>query len=280
MLRVALVQMPAAYEKARNVEKACTYIRQAADQGAGVVCLPELFNTIYFCVKEDPKYFAWAEPIPGPSTERIAETARRHHLVVIAPIYEQDQVVTGLRYNSAAVIGTQGELLGLYRKNSLPSVKTTTMSGNEKFYFAPGNLGFPVFPTLFGVNLGVVLSYDVHFPEAARCLALNGAHVLFAPSAWASPRAIWDIELKGHAILNLLYVAGVNRVANDERAGSPRWSGGSQFVNPRGEVEARAGDGNEEIIYGDVDLGLIEQVRTETGLYRNRRPDAYGKVLT
>ena len=279
MAKVAMIQMSGARDKAKNIEKACTLIRQAAQQGARIICLQELFNTVYFCITEVPEYFSWAETIPGPTTDRIAEVARQEHVVVIAPIYEQDRTVKGIRYNAAAVIGTEGELIGVYRKNSIPLVKTETTSGNEKFYFNLGNLGFPVFPTPFGVNVGILICYDRHFPEGSRSLALNGADIMFAPTAtWGISRPIWEIELKGHAVFNLFYVGGVNRVGYDE-GDSPKWFGTSMFVNPRGEILAQASDEHDDIVYTELDLGLIEQVRNAWGLYRDRRPDAYGALV-
>ncbi|MGD9764633.1 MAG: nitrilase-related carbon-nitrogen hydrolase [Candidatus Binatia bacterium] len=280
VVKVAMIQQQGAYEKEKNVAKARQYIRQAAQNGARIICLQELFNTIYFCFEENAKYFDWAETIPGPTTDAIAEVARQEGVVVVCPIYERSADVKAVRYNAAAVLGAQGELMGIYRKHSIPLVRTESLSANEKFYFNVGNTGFPVFQTPFGVNVGIVICYDRHFPEGPRSVALNGADIMFVPTAtWGMSRPIWEIELKGHAVFNLFYVGGVNRVGLDER-GNPKGNfyGSSIFVTPLGEITATASDQHDDIIYSDVDTGVIERIRDDWGLYRDRRPDAYGAL--
>ena len=280
VVKVAMIQQHAFYEKEKNVETACRHIREAVKNGARIICLQELFNTIYFCFEEKAKYFEWAETIPGPTTDAIAEVARQEGVVIVCPVYERAAGVKAVRYNAAAVIGTQGEIMGVYRKHSIPLVRTETISANEKFYFSVGNKGFPVFQTPFGVNVGMVICYDRHFPEGPRSVALNGADIMFVPTAtWGMSRPVWEIELKGHAVLNLFYVGGVNRVGLDER-GNPNGNfyGSSIFVTPTGEVTSVASDQHDDIIYTDVDTGIIERVRDDWGLYRDRRPDAYGRL--
>lgn len=297
MVRVAMIQMQGAYDKAQNIEKAGRYIREAAARGARIICLQELFNTIYFCFEENPKYFEWAEPIPGPTTQAIGEVARREGVVVVAPIYEEDKGSRGTRYNSAAVIGTDGELVGIYRKNSIPLVDTPTTFGNEKYYFASGNLGFPVFPTPFGVKLGIVICYDRHFLEGVRSLALHGADLMLAPTAtWGLFRPVWEAELQAHAVFNQFYVGGVNRVGYDEKGTRGKvvdrggveepcgerkgfFFGSSIFVSPTGEVVGSASEEAEETIFLDLDLALIEKLRSEWALYRDRRPDTYRRLV-
>ena len=284
MVKLAMIQLQGAYEKAKNVEKACARVGEAARQGAQIICLQELFNTIYFCYQENPKYNEWAEPIPGPTTDAVAEVARREGVVVIVPLFESDRDERGetAHYNAAAVLGPKGELIGKYRKNSIPlSKKLMATSGNEKFYFRNGNLGFPVFPTPFGINIGILLCYDRHFPEASRCLALNGADVMFVPTAtWAVSKPIWPIELQAHAVFNQFFVGGVNRVGYDE-GGNPEadFFGSSMFVSPTGEILATASDTDEDIVYLEPDVELIRQVRDAWGCYRDRRPDAYHALV-
>ena len=279
MEKIALVQMTGALDKAKNLEKAAHHLRTAAQGGARIVCLQELFNTVYFCRQDDSTNFEFAETIPGPSTDAIGKIAREQQIVVIAPIYEQDATLKGRRYNSAAVIGTDGEVEGVYRKHSIPNVCTESIAANEKFYFAPGNLGFPVFPTSFGVKFGLIICYDRHFPEHSRSIALNGADILFIPTCtWGMSQPIWEIELKGHAVFNLFYVAGVNRVGQDEGE-SASCFGSSMIINPRGEVIAKASDRDEEVLFGDIDLDMISKVRSDWGLYRDRRPETYGALV-
>lgn len=279
MEKVAMIQTGASLDKSRNLERASHLLRQAARGGARIVCLQELFNTIYFCTEDNPKYFDFAETIPGPTTDAIGKIARDEQIVVVAPIYEQDSKMRGVRYNSAAVIGTDGEVEGVYRKHSIPNVCTESLAANEKFYFSPGNLGFPVFDTPFGVKIGVIICYDRHFPEHSRAIALGGADIMFVPTCtWGLSRSLWELELRGHAVFNLFYVGGVNRVGTDEGQ-KQTYYGSSCFVNPRGDVIAQAGDSEDEVVFGDIDLDLISQVRSDWGLFRDRRPEAYGALV-
>jgi N-carbamoylputrescine amidase len=279
MLRAAMIQQQCTLEKMKNIEKAIHYIKVASSNGAKIICLQELFNNIYFCHELNTRYYEWAEPIPGPTTDILSKVAQEENVVIIAPIYERE--IHGELYNTAPVIGPNGEIIGKYRKMSIPFVTdvmglTKPMKGMEKFYFKPGNLGFPIFKTPFGVNIGIMICYDRHFPEAARALALAGADIVFVPSATASrTKYLWEIELRAHAIANIYYVGGVNRVNKDIGGSENHFYGSSIFVSPRGEIIAQAGTENDEIIYADLDLSLVSGLRNEWSFFRDRRPDAY-----
>lgn len=278
LTKAALIQFTGAHEKQKNIDKAKKYVAEAAEAGAQIVCLQELFNTKYFCYEENPEYWDFAEPIPGPAIDEMSKLAAEHKIVLVAPIYEK--AMEGELYNTAVVLGTEGQILGKYRKTSIPLVKTKSLIGNEKYYFKPGNLGFPVWQTPFGVNIGVMICYDRHFPEHARLLALNGADLVFVPTATGGmSRYLWEIELQAHAIDNIYYVGGVNRVGFDE-GGSENQSyyGSSFFSSPKGEIMAQASDDKDEIIYAEIDTSIIGELRNEWGFFRDRRPDAYAAL--
>jgi N-carbamoylputrescine amidase len=279
--QVALVQMAMSTDPAVNLETACARIHEAASCGAKIVCLPELFRTPYFCQKEDPSLFALAESIPGPSTEALGWEARRSSVVVVASLFERR--APGLHHNTTAVIGTDGTVLGLYRKMHIPD----DPGYYEKFYFAPGDLGFHIFPTQFG-NLGVLVCWDQWFPEAARLVVLRGADIIFYPTAigWhpaekaehgAAEHDAWRTVQRGHAIANGVYVAAVNRVGLEAPAGPPglEFWGGSFLADPQGVVLAEASGEREEILLGTVDPARIEEVRRNWPFLRDRRIDAY-----
>jgi N-carbamoylputrescine amidase len=279
--KIALVQMAMAAEPAANLDKACAQVRQAGSQGAKVVCLPELFRSPYFCQKEDAALFSLAEPIPGPSTEALGWEARRSAVVVLASIFERR--AAGLCHNTTAVIGTDGAILGKYRKMHIPD----DPGYYEKFYFAPGDLGFQVFPTEFG-NLGVLVCWDQWFPEAARLLALRGADIVFCPTAigWhpdekaahgAAQLDAWRTVQRGHSIANGVYLAAVNRVGLETPAGPPgiEFWGSSFLCDPQGVIVVEASAVREEILVDTVDPGRIEDVRRHWPFLRDRRIDAY-----
>lgn len=280
LVKAALIQFQGNMDKKKNIEKATRYVKQAAAGGARVVCLQELFNTTYFCYEEDPKYYELAEPIPGPTIEAMAKLAQEERIVLVAPIYEQ--VIKGELYNTAAVLGPDGNLLGRTRKSSIPLVVSKDLAGYEKYYFRPGNTGFPTYPTPFGITIGVMICYDRHFPEHARLLALGGADLVFVPSATAGmSRYPWEIELKAHAIDNIYYVGGINRVGKDI-GGSPTqlYYGSSFFSDYRGQTISQASDTKDDVIFADIDTGAIEKLRNTWGFFRDRRPDLYGAITT
>jgi N-carbamoylputrescine amidase len=279
--QVALVQMAMSANPAANLDAAVAKVREAAGRGAKIVCLPELFRSQYFCQKEDAAYFDLAESIPGPTTEAVGAAARRHSVVVVASLFERRS--SGLYHNTTAVIGTDGALVGTYRKMHIPD----DPSYYEKFYFTPGDLGFRLFPTEYG-NVGVLICWDQWFPEAARLTAMRGAQVLFYPTAigWHpdekaangdAQRDAWRTVQRGHAIANGIYVAAVNRVGVETPAGPPglEFWGGSFLCDPQGIVLAEASTEREEILYGTVDSGRVEDVRRNWPFLRDRRIDAY-----
>ena len=282
-VRVALAQFSGHIDKNINVEKAENLARQAAGNGAQVVCFPELCSTIYFCFDRDKKWFETAEPVPGPAVDRLRKVARETGTVIVYPLYENDH---GVLYNTAVVIGPDGGLIGKYRKMSIPQILRTVTSGetpgDERFFFQPGDLGFPVFDTPFGLKIGILICYDRHFPEAARVLGMKGAHLLLVPTAtyrdWI--RDVWEIELRAHAIANMFYVGGVNKVGKD--VGGPpdrHYFGTALFIDPKGGVMSRAGDKEDEILYADIDPRTCDDVRDLWGFLKFRRPDAYGDVV-
>jgi N-carbamoylputrescine amidase len=278
LTKVAMIQFIAHASKEENIATAKRYIAEAVGNGAQVVCLQELFNTIYFCYEENPAHWALAEPIPGPTIEEMSRVAAEHRIVLVAPIYEKAN--KGELYNTAVVLGPDGEIMGKYRKTSIPLVKTSSLVGNEKYYFKPGNLGFPVWQTPFGINVGVMICYDRHFPEHARLLALNGADLVFVPTATGGmSRYLWEIELQAHAIDNIYYVGGVNRV-NFDVGGSDKqaYHGASFFCDPKGRILDQATEETDGIVYAEIDTGMIEDLRNEWGFFRDRRPDAYAGI--
>ncbi len=281
--RIGLVQMAATADPDENLRRAAARVEEAAERGAQVVCLPELFRSQYFCQREDAAFFDFAEPVPGPTTRTLGEVARKRRVVVIAPVFERR--APGLYHNSAAVIDADGEVLGLYRKMHIPD----DPAYYEKFYFTPGDLGFRVFVTAAG-RISTLICWDQWYPEAARLAALADASVIFYPTAigWhpdekqefgAAQRDAWRTIQRGHAIANGVYVAAVNRVGHETSAsttgkGIEFW--GSSFLSdPFGVVVAEASVDKEEILLGEIDLARLEEVRRNWPFLRDRRIDAY-----
>ncbi len=283
-LRVGLIQMSCSPDPNENLEKARWRIREAAAQGARIVCLPELFRTQYFCREEKAELFALAEPIPGPTTEALGSLAAELGTVIIGSVFERR--APGLYHNTAVVLDADGALVGKYRKMHIPDDPLYF----EKFYFTPGDLGFPSFETRFG-RLATLVCWDQWFPEAARLAALAGPDILFYPTAigWhpeekerygAAQRDAWRTVQRGHAIANGVYVAAVNRVGFEgtEEAGLEFW--GSSFVaGPFGEIVAEASPSDEQILIADCDRRHLETVRRNWPFLRDRRIDAYGAIL-
>jgi N-carbamoylputrescine amidase len=280
MVKIAGVQFAGNVDKEVNVQTAIRLVRQAARQGTRIVCLPELFSTMYFCVERRPEYFEWAEPIPGPTIERMADVARETQTVLVCPIFERDGTTF---YNAAAILGPDGRMIGKYRKSSIPFMdrgRSSEPRGDEKFYFTPGDLGFPTFDTPFA-RIGILICYDRHFPEAARVLGLGGAEIVFVPTnTTRMARYLWDLELRAHAIANVYYVCGVNKVGVDVGGSSRDHHGDSLVCNPRGEILAQASATREDIVVADVDLSVIPELRALWGYYRDRRPDLYGPLVS
>ena len=274
-VRAALVQLAWAGDKDAMVRKHVKAIEDAASQGARVMCLQELFYGPYFCQVQDTKYYSYTERIPdGPTTTLMQELARKHSMVLIVPMYEEDQ--PGVYYNTAAVIDADGRYLGKYRKTHLPQVNGFW----EKFYFRPGNLGYPVFDTAVG-KVGVYICYDRHFPEGARMLGLHGAEIVFIPSATSRGLSmhLWTIEQTAHAIANGYWVGTINRVGKETEFGPNDYYGTSYFADPRGQIVAQASDKDEQLLCADLDMDLVREVRNTWQFYRDRRPDMYEDLV-
>ena len=249
--------------------------RAAAAQGARIIGFQEVFNAPYFCQVQDAEHYKWAETIPGPTTERFQALAKELGIVIVLPIYELESA--GFYYNTAVVIDADGSYLGKYRKHHIPQVKGFW----EKFYFKPGNLGWPVFDTAVG-KVGVYICYDRHFPEGWRALGLAGAEIVYNPSATSRGLSayLWQLEQPAAAVANEYFVAAINRVGTEEEYGDNDFYGTSYFVDPRGQfVGDVASDKAEELVVRDLDLDLIEEVRQQWAFYRDRRPEAYGPLV-
>lgn len=276
--RCAVVQMGFSTDRDENVRRGAEFVREAAAGGAEIICLPELATSIYMCFEENPEHRELAEPIPGPATEEIGAAAREAGVYVVYPLYEREE--DGLLYNTAAFIDRSGEVVGKYRKNSIPDVRMAHMCGMEKYYFRPGNLGYPVFETDLGITVGVTICFERHFPEGPRIEALAGADLIFVPTATAAGREMWEIELRGHAVANLLWVAGVNRVGRDDGSGNEaEFYGDSLFSNPAGEIVARADEG-EGVLYADIDTEVSQRLRRDWGFFRDRRPEIFDALVS
>jgi N-carbamoylputrescine amidase len=284
MLRIGLIQMRCSPNPPENLDKAIELVRQAAAQGAKIVCLQELFRTVYFCQVEDHKYFQFAEEIPGTTTDRLGKLAEELDLVIIASLFERR--AAGLYHNTAVVIDADGKLLGKYRKMHIPDDPLFY----EKFYFAPGDLGFHSWKTKYG-KVGVLVCWDQWYPEAARLTALQGAEVLFYPTAigWhpsekeqygERQHLSWETVQRGHAIANGCYVAVPNRVGHEAPDGGPGlefW--GQSFVSdPTGKLIAKGSLAEEEVLLADLDLSSIDVQRTHWPFLRDRRVDAYAEL--
>jgi len=282
--RIGLVQMAMSADPDANLQKAVAKVEEGAAAGAALVCLPELFRSLYFAQREDAALFDLAEPVPGPTTDVLGKVAKRARVVVIAPIFERR--APGLYHNTAAVIDADGRLVGLYRKMHIPD----DPAYYEKFYFTPGDLGFRVFDTRVG-RIGTLVCWDQWYPEGARLTALQGANILFYPTAigW-HPREkashgrqqldAWRTIQRSHAIANGVYVAAVNRVGyepagSEDHAGGIEFWGSSFLADPFGAVVTEAPADREALLVGEVDLARIEEVRRGWPFLRDRRIDAY-----
>jgi len=282
--KIALIQMRCGAEPQENLLRAIEFIRNAAKQGAEIVCLPELFRSQYFCQTEDHKNFDLAEEVPGKSTAAFGEVARETGTVIIASLFERRSA--GLYHNTAAIIDTNGELLGKYRKMHIPDDPLY----HEKFYFAPGDLGFRAWDTTRG-KIGVCVCWDQWYPEAARLTALRGAEIIFYPTAigWhpsekkefgKAQHSSWETIQRGHAIANGCYVAVANRVGHEAPAGGAgiEFWGQSFVCGPDGEIIAKGSIDHEEIVLAEIDWARINEYRTHWPFLRDRRIDAYGEI--
>lgn len=281
--RAALIQAsnvetpdtPSEKIKQAMIDKHVALIEQAADKGAQVCCLQEIFYGPYFCAEQDCRWYDMAEPIPdGPTIKLMQELAAKHGMVLVVPIYELD--MTGIYYNSAAVIDETGTYLGKYRKHHIPHCHPGFW---EKFYFKPGNLGYPVFQTRFG-RIGVYICYDRHFPEGARELGLNGAEIVFNPSATVAGLSeyLWKLEQPAHAVANQYFVGAINRVGTEAPWDIGQFYGTSYFCDPRGQIVAEASRDQDEVLVADLDLDMIKEVRDTWQFFRDRRPESYTQI--
>jgi len=274
-VRAALIQAQANMSKQDAVDKHIKMIADAAAQGAQVVGLQEIFHGPYFCAEQDAKWYATAEPEDGPTVSRMREVAREHGIVLVVPWYEEEQ--PGVYYNTACVIERDGTVLGKYRKTHIPHVGPCFW---EKFYFKPGNLGYPVFDTSVG-RLGLIICYDRHFPEVARELGIKGAEIVFNPSATVESlsRYLWELEQPAHAVANGFWVAASNRVGVEAPLNPAKFYGSSYFCSPRGKIIAQASDSDDEVLVADLDLDEIREVRNTWQFFRDRRPETYGELV-
>jgi beta-ureidopropionase len=266
---------PPAKIKQSMIDKHVALIAQAADRGAQVVCLQELFYGPYFCAEQEKKWYDLVERIPeGPTTRLMADLARKRQLVLIVPIYEEE--MSGVYYNTAAVIDADGSYLGKFRKIHIPQVAPGFW---EKFYFRPGNLGYPVFDTQVA-KIGVYICYDRHFPEGARCLGLGGAEIVFNPSATVAGLSeyLWKLEQPAHAVANAYWVGAINRPGYEEPWRIGEFYGQSYFCDPRGQIVAQGSRDTDDVVVADLDLKMIREARNTWQFYRDRRPETYGAI--
>jgi beta-ureidopropionase len=273
---VAAADRPLAEIRQAMMDKHEAYIAQAADSGAQITCLQEIFTGPYFCAEQETRWYDSTELIPnGPTVKRMQELAKKHRMAIIVPIYEVEQA--GVYYNTAAVIDGTGNYLGKYRKTHIPHVAPGFW---EKFYFRPGNLGYPVFDLGF-VKIGVYICYDRHFPEGARALGLNGAEIVFNPSATVAGLSehLWKIEQPAHAVANGYFIGAINRVGTEAPWNIGHFYGTSYFCNPRGQIIASASRDKDEVLVADLDLDQIKEVRQTWQFFRDRRPDAYEDLV-
>ena len=256
------------------IEAHLPYVEDAAKAGVKILCFQEVFTGPYFCPSQDTKWYGLAEKIPeGPTTQKMQELAKKHSMVIIVPIYEEE--MPGVYYNTAAVIDADGEYLGKYRKNHIPQVQGFW----EKFFFKPGNTGYPVFKTKYA-TVGVYICYDRHFPDGARCLGLSGAEIVFNPSATVAGLSehLWKIEQPAHAVANGYFIAAINRVGTEAPWNIGEFYGQSYFCNPKGQIIAEGSRDKDELITADLDLDMIKEVRDTWQFYRDRRPETYGQL--
>jgi beta-ureidopropionase len=258
------------------IDKHIGLLAQAAAAGSQIVCLQEIFYGPYFCAEQQTRWYDFTEAVPdGPTIRLMQDLARKHKLAIIVPVYEREQ--EGVYYNTAAVLGADGSYLGKYRKTHIPHVAPGFW---EKFYFRPGNLGYPVFD-LGVAKIGVYICYDRHFPEGARALGLNGAEIVFNPSATVAGLSeyLWKLEQPAHAVANGYYVGAINRVGIEPPWNIGEFYGSSYFCNPRGQIVAQASRDKDEVLTADLDLDMIGEVRKTWQFFRDRRPDMYESLV-
>jgi N-carbamoylputrescine amidase len=265
---------PVAEIQAAMLEKHLPMIHDAGKQGVQILCLQEIFNGPYFCPGQDRRWYDAAEPVPGPTVEKLAPLAAKYGMVMVVPVYEREQA--GVYYNTAAIIDADGTYLGKYRKTHIPQ----TSGFWEKYFFKPGNLGYPVFKTGYA-TIGAYICYDRHFPEGARALGLAGAEIVYNPSATVAglSQYLWKLEQPAHAVANGYFMGCINRVGTEAPWNIGKFYGNSYFVDPRGQILACASEDKDELVVATLDLEMIEEVRRTWQFFRDRRPDAYGPLV-
>src|SRR5881394_2108308 len=262
--------------KKAMIDKHLKLIEQAAKEKVQVLCLQELFYGPYFCAEQNQKWYEMTEPVPdGPTTKLMQKLAAKYKMVIVVPLYEEE--MTGLYFNTAAVIDADGTYLGKYRKHHIPQVAPGFW---EKFYFTPGDTGYLVFQTRYA-RVGVYICYDRHFPEGARILGMNGAEIVFNPSATVAglSQYLWKLEQPAHAVANGYYVGAINRVGTEAPWNIGKFYGTSYFVDPKGNFLATASEDKDELVVADMNLDLIEEVRRTWQFYRDRRPETYQDMV-
>lgn len=272
----APVDAPVDQIKKINIEHQMKFVDEAGKQGVQILCLQEVFATPYFCAEQLPKWYDATEEVPdGPTTKLFQDVAKKHNMVIVLPVYEVEQ--TGIYYNTAAVIDADGKYLGKYRKTHIPQVAPGFW---EKYYFKPGNLGYPCFDTAHA-RIGVYICYDRHFPEGARALGLNGAEIVFNPSATVAGLSeyLWKLEQPAHAVANGYFVGAINRVGTEKPWNIGEFYGQSYFCDPRGQFVAMGSRDKEELVVADLDLDKIKEVRNTWQFFRDRRPETYGPLV-
>jgi beta-ureidopropionase len=270
------VDAPIEEIKRANIEHQMKMVETAAEQGVQMLCFQEIFTTPYFCAEQQTRWYEAVEKVPdGPTVQMMQSVAREKGMVLVVPIYEEE--ISGIYYNTAAVIDADGKYLGKYRKTHIPHVAPGFW---EKFYFRPGNLGYPCFDTAFA-RIGVYICYDRHFPEGARCLGLNGAEIIFNPSATVAGLSeyLWKLEQPAHAVANGYFVGAINRVGMEAPWNIGEFYGQSYFCDPRGQMLAVGTRDQDELVVAELDMDKIKEVRNTWQFFRDRRPDAYGAIV-
>jgi N-carbamoylputrescine amidase len=261
--------------KEKMINKHVRLIDKAGAQGVQILCLQEIFYGPYFCAEQKTRWYDTAEPVPGPTTELMQDLARKHQMAIVVPLYETPS--TGTYYNTAVVIDADGRILGKYRKNHIPHCGPGFW---EKFYFKPGNLGYPVFETRYA-KVGVYICYDRHFPDGARILGLNGAEIVFNPSATVAGLSeyLWKLEQPAHAVANQYFVGAINRVGREKPWNVGQFYGQSYFCDPRGQMMSVGPRAKDALVTATLDLDQILEVRKVWQFFRDRRPDTYGELV-
>jgi len=257
------------------IDKHLKLIEQAARKKTQILCLQELFYGPYFCAEQNARWYELTERVPdGPTVQLMRKIAAKHKMVIVVPVYEEH--MPGVYFNTAAVIDADGRYLGKYRKHHIPHCHPGFW---EKFYFTPGDLGYPVFETKYA-RVGVYICYDRHFPEGARILGLNGAEIVFNPSATVAGLSeyLWELEQPAHAVANGYFVGAINRVGTEKPWSIGEFYGKSYFCNPRGKIFAQASRDKDEVVIADLDLDMIGEVRKVWQFFRDRRPESYGPL--